>query len=118
MYRVIKRETFDFKQFKILKMKISNNYTNLLFTTIIAFTFYSCNLSKTFHKPSKIDLDIKKVKKSDSLSINIIQTPATKQSPVNQITPQEPVQNACPENSICIPIKNLTRRQKKRLDLL
>jgi pimeloyl-ACP methyl ester carboxylesterase len=61
MYRVIKRETFDFKQFKILKMKISNNYTNLLFTTIIAFTFYSCNLSKTFHKPSKIDLDIKKL---------------------------------------------------------
>ena len=65
-----------------------------------------------------IDLTIEKVKKSDSLSINIIQTPATKQSPVNQITPQEPVQNACPENSICIPIKNLTRRQKKRLDLL
>lgn len=65
-----------------------------------------------------IDLTIEKVKKSDSLSINIIQTPETEQTPVNQITPKGPEKNACPKNSICIPIKNLTRRQKKRLDLL
>lgn len=65
-----------------------------------------------------IDLTIEKVKKSDSLNINIMQTPDTKQSPANQITSQEPEQNACPEKSICIPIENLTRRQKKRLKLL
>lgn len=61
-----------------------------------------------------IDLKIDKVKKSDSIKINITQIPTTEQKPTNVITSKK--------DSVCIPkgytlikIENLTRRQRKRL---
>ena len=59
-----------------------------------------------------IDLKIDKVKKSDSINININQKPTTEQKPINIL-----------KDTICIPngytlikIENLTRRQRKRLE--
>ena len=63
-----------------------------------------------------ISLKVNKIKKSDSINVNIVQRPINEQKPLN-ILETEPEQKACPEGSICIPIKNLTRRQKKRLNL-
>ena len=46
-----------------------------------------------------ISVEIDKIKKSDSLNINLIQKPNTKQEPINEVTPT---------------VKKLTRRQKRR----
>lgn len=64
-----------------------------------------------------IKVDIDKIKKSDSININIVQKPDTKQDPKNTVI--KPTKTGvCPTNTICFPIENLTRRQKKRLGIL
>ncbi len=63
-----------------------------------------------------IDLKIDKLKKSDSIQINVNQEPNNKQEieahPV-------PVSSAvCKDGNVCVPIKTLTRKQKKSLGWL
>ncbi len=63
-----------------------------------------------------ISLEIDKIKKSDSLMIFIDQTPVNNQKPKSVINKAQTAKG-CPDGSVCIPIENLTRRQKKRLKL-
>ena len=63
-----------------------------------------------------ISLEIDKIKKSDSLTILVEQKPTNKQEPDNKLSKEVKLSN-CPKGSICIPVENLTRRQKKRLKL-
>ena len=61
-----------------------------------------------------ISVKVDKIKKSDSININVIQTPNTSQKPDNTIK-QSQVLKGCEEGYICVKIENLTRRQKRRL---
>ena len=62
-----------------------------------------------------ISLKINKIKKSDSLQINVKQIPENNQEPKNILSVEK--EKGCGEGKICIDIKNLTRRQKRRLGL-
>ena len=64
---------------------------------------------ETIKNEIKNEIQIDKIKKSDS--IKIILDPINNQKPVNVIS------TGCPNSSICMPIENLTRRQRKRLGL-
>lgn len=64
---------------------------------------------ETIKNEIKNDIGIGKVKKSDSLVI--IMDPSNDQKPINVIA------NDCGDGSICIPIENLTKRQKRRLKI-
>lgn len=59
-----------------------------------------------------ISVNVDKIKKSDSLNINLNQTPINNQKPDNKI---EQISNNCDQGYICIKIENLTRKQRKRL---
>lgn len=56
-----------------------------------------------------IELNIDKLKKTDSLNININQDPKNDQKPSNTIN-----KTACGEGKICIDINDLTRKQKRK----
>ena len=58
----------------------------------------------------EIDVKIDKIKKSDSLKIELIQTPTTKQEPINNINDCKP-----PKGMVLVKIESLNRRQRKRL---
>ena len=60
-----------------------------------------------------ISLKIDKIKKSDSLQINVKQIPENNQKPKNILSVEK--KKGCGEGQICIDVKNLTRRQKRRL---
>ena len=64
---------------------------------------------ETIKNEIKNEIKIDKIKKSDSL--RIVLDPTNNQKPINTIVQK------CDSGSICIPIQNLTRRQKKRLNL-
>lgn len=59
---------------------------------------------------NKIDVKIDKVKKSDSLNINVNQTPNSK-------ILQSKKSDCAKEGEIIMKIENLTRRQKRRLGI-
>lgn len=119
-------------------MNFSNRYKNLIILIIVAlvssFITYKATISSaikineqalTALTPSLIEaikkettaikneiaIDIKKIKKLDTLSINV------NQSPKNNLTQQvkEIIPKGCNKTQICIEIKNLTRKQRKRL---
>jgi hypothetical protein len=64
---------------------------------------------ETIKNEIKNEIQIDKIKKSDS--IKIILDPKNNQEPINVISKD------CPEGSVCMPLENLTRRQKRRLKL-
>ena len=64
---------------------------------------------ETIKNEIKNEINIDKIKKSDSL--HIILDPTNNQKPTNTIIKK------CEDGNICIPIINLTRRQKKRLGI-
>jgi len=64
---------------------------------------------ETIKNEIKNEIQIDKIKKSDS--IKIILNPKNNQEPINVISKD------CNAGSICLPVENLTRRQKKRLGL-
>lgn len=70
-------------------------------------TIQSAIDKETIKNEIKNEIQIDKIKKSDS--IKIVMEPSNNQKPVNVIV--------AGKDSICLPIENLTRRQKKRLGL-
>ena len=65
---------------------------------------------------NEIDLKIDKVKKSDSIHINVNQVPENDQE--QDVVINNDNGNQCSENEVCVPVSTLSRKQKKLLGLL
>lgn len=85
-------------------------YTRILITPVLIEAIQQETTKIENHIDTKIN---NKFKKIDELTTNI----PNAITPTSTITPKSTISNECPGGSICIPIENLTRKQKNRLNL-
>lgn len=79
-------------------------------TQLLTPTIQEAIKKETSLVQNDIDLNIKKIKHSDSLKISINQKPTN-------VIKKVAIRTPCDTMSVCVSIKHLTRRQRKRLGI-